>query len=170
MEEDARRVMEVLTKRFERFGLSIHPEKTKMVSFRKPPREQSGGKGKGTFDFLGFTHYWAKSRQGNWVIKRKTARKRQRRAMKRAWEWCRKHRHEPLREQYWKLSLKLKGHYQYYGIIGNYQMMEKLYWHVVETWTYWLNRRSHKKSMTREQQEVFRLVYPLPPPQIVNAI
>ena len=125
LEEDARRVMAVLPKRFGRFGLSIHPEKTRLVSFRKPPRNQKKGKGMGTFDFLGFTHYWAKSRRGNWVIKMKTVRKRLRRAMKRAWCWCRNHRHEPLREQYRMLCLKLRGHYQYYGVRGNYRMMEK---------------------------------------------
>ena len=170
LEEDARRVMAVLPKRFGRFGLSIHPEKTRLVSFRKPLRNQKKGKGMGTFDFLGFTHYWAKSRRGYWIIKRKTVRKRVRRAMKRAWRWCRNHRHEPLREQYRMLCLKLRGHYQYYGIRGNYRMMEKLYWYVVKAWRYWLSRRSHKGKITREKQEIFQLVYPLPPPKITHTI
>mgnify|MGYP002632238722 CR=1 FL=1 len=170
LEEDARRVMAVLTKRFDRFGLSIHPEKTRLVSFGKPPRNQKKCKGKGTFDFLGFTHYWGKSRRDNWVIKRKTARKRLHRAMQRAWQWCRNHRHEKLREQYRLLCLKLRGHYQYYGIRGNYRMMEKVYWYVVEAWWYWLSRRSHKGKITREKQEIFQLIYPLPPPKITHAI
>jgi len=170
LEDDARRVMEVLPKRFGRFGLNIHPEKTRLVSFGKPPRDQKGGKGKGTFDFLGFRHYWGKSRKGNWVIKRQTARKRLNRAMQRAWRWCRDHRHEEVKEQYRKLSQKLRGHYQYYGIRGNYRMMDKVYWYVVKAWWYWLSRRSQKGNITWEKYELFQLIYPLPPPKIAHAI
>lgn len=169
-EKDVLRLMEVLTKRFERFGLSIHPEKTKLVPFRKPPRSQRSGKGKGTFDFLGFTHFWSRSRKGNWVVKRKTARKRQSRAMKRAWRWCRDHRHEPMREQHRTLTQKLKGHYQYYGIIGNYRMIWQLYRYVDEAWKYWLSRRSRKGKIDWEQQRMFRLMYPLPRPKISQVV
>ena len=170
LEEDARRVMAVLPKRFGRFGLNIHPEKTRLVSFGKPPRNQKGGKGKGTFDFLGFTHYWAKSRRGNWVIKRKTARKRLKRSMRRAWDWCRDHRHEEVKEQYRTLCQKLRGHYQYYGIRGNYEMMDKVYWYVVKAWWYWLSRRSQKGKIIREKYDLIQLIYPLPPPKIIHAI
>jgi RNA-directed DNA polymerase len=170
LEEDARRVMAVLPKRFERFGLTIHPEKTRLVSFGKPPRDQKRDKGKGTFDFLGFTHYWTRSRSGNWVIKRKTARKRLHRALTRAWNWCRQHRHESLKQQYRMLCLKLQGHYQYYGIRGNIRMMKKLYWYVVNAWWYWLSRRSHKGKITWEKFELFQRIYPLPPPKITHAI
>jgi group II intron reverse transcriptase/maturase len=82
LESDARRIMEVLPRRFGRYGLTIHPEKTKLVKFGKPPKKEQAGPKNETFDFLGFTHYWAKSRRGYWVIKRKTARKRQRRSIK----------------------------------------------------------------------------------------
>lgn len=170
LEADARRVMAVLPRRFERFGLTIHPEKTRLVSFGKPPRDQKRDKGKGTFDFLGFTHYWTKSRRGNWVVKRKTARKRQRRAQVRAWKWCRQHRHDLLQEQYRMLCLKLEGHYQYYGIRGNIRMMKKLYWYVVNAWWYWLSRRSHKGKIIWEKFEQFLLIYPLPTPKIAHAI
>jgi RNA-directed DNA polymerase len=170
LEADARRVMAVLPKRFGRFGLAIHPEKTRLVSFRKPPRNQKKGKGKGTFDFLGFTHYWAKSRRGNWVIKRKTARRRLHRAMQKMWRWCRQHRHKPLKEQHRTLRLKLQGYYQYYGIRGNYRMIEKYYWFVVMAWWYWLRRRSHKGKVTWENHKLLRLVYPLPLPRITHAI
>ena len=96
---DARRVMEVLPKRFARFRLTIHPEKTVLTECKRPPgRDQSAG-GKGTFDLLGFTHYWAKTRRGYWVIKRKTVGKRLRRFMKGRGTWCRENRHEPLKEQ-----------------------------------------------------------------------
>ena len=170
LEEDARRIMAVLPKRFERYGLTIHPEKTRLIAFKKPPQDQKKGKGKGTFDFLGFTHYWTKSRNGNWVIKRKTARKRLHRALRRAWRWCRNHRHESLKEQYRMICLKLQGHYQYYGIRGNIRMMKKLYWYVVNSWWYWLSRRSHKGKITWEKFELFQLIYPLPAPRITHAI
>ena len=99
-EADAHRVMEVLPKRFGRFSLTIHPEKTVLVEFKKPPCRERSADGKGTFAFLGFTHYWAKTRRGDWVIKRKTVGKRLRRCMKELWTWCRENRHEPLQEQY----------------------------------------------------------------------
>jgi group II intron reverse transcriptase/maturase len=100
LEADARRVMAVLPKRFARFGLSIHPEKTALIAFRKPPGHPETSKGNGTFDFLGLTHYWANSRRGYWVIKRRTASKRLRRTKQALWRWCHTHRHAPVAYQY----------------------------------------------------------------------
>ena len=108
---DAQRVMGVLPKRFGRFHLTIHPEKTALIAFNKPLRREHSARGKGTFDFLGFTHYWAKTSRGYWVIKRKTVGKRLRRFMKGIWTWCRTNRHEPLTEQYRTLCAKLRGYY-----------------------------------------------------------
>jgi len=170
LEADARRVMDVLPKRFGRFGLTIHPEKTKLVSFHKPPHRDKRDRKNGTFDFLGFTHYWAKSRRGYWVIKRKTARRRLRRAIKARWHWCRDHRHQPLREQYRMLCLKLRGYYQYYGIRGNFRGLERVYQQVKKAWWYWLRRRSHKGQVTWEQFTRLRVSYPLPKPRIVHNI
>jgi len=170
LEEDAHRVMEVLPKRFARFELSIHPEKTRLVPFQKPSEKQVAGKGPGTFDFLGFTHYWGKSRKNTWVIKRKTAKKRQRRSMNNVGEWCRQNRHKPLREQYRMLCLKLNGHYQYYGITGNYAMMRVLYKHVEKVWHYWLSHRSTKGGIPWEKFRMLNIVYPLPGPRIVHSI
>ena len=99
LEADARRVMEVLPKRFDRFRLTMHPEKTVLVECKKPPCRERSANGKGTFDLLGFTHYWAKSRRGYWVIKRKTVGQRRRRCMQEIGPWCRENRHEPLQEQ-----------------------------------------------------------------------
>jgi RNA-directed DNA polymerase len=166
-EEDARRTMEVLPKRFARFKLTIHPQKTRLVKFQ-PPR--NGESDDGTFDFLGFTHYWARSRRGYWIIKRQTAKKRLRRAMRAAWEWCREHRHEPVREQYRKLSQKLRGHYQYYGVRHNYRKLETLYWYVERAWRYWLSRRGGERKITWEKFDKLREVFPLPLPSIVHAI
>ena len=98
LEADARRVMEVLPRRFARFRLTMHPDKTVLTAFKRPRRNPSAG-GKGTFDFLGLTHYWAKTRRGYWGIKRKTVGKRLRRFMKGIGTWCRENRHAPLQEQ-----------------------------------------------------------------------
>ena len=169
LESDARRVLDVLPKRFERYGLTVHPLKTKLVRFVKP-RKGGTGKGNGTFDFLGFTHYWAQSRQGYWGIKRKTMGKRVRRTAKALWDWCCQNRHESLKEQYKTLCQKLRGHYQYYGIRGNYRMLDKVLWHAERAWRYWLNHRSRKKTMSIEEFNRLRQTYLLPRPRIVHTI
>jgi RNA-directed DNA polymerase len=170
LEEDARRMMAVLPKRFARYKLTIHPEKTRLVKFQPPRKTDRGGSENGTFDFLGLTHYWARSRRGNWAIKRQTAKKRLRRAMRAAWQWCREHRHEPVMEQYRKLSQKLRGHYQYYGIRGNYRKLWTLYWFVMEAWKYWLNRRGGKRTIEWEKFAELCAVLMLPRPRIVHNI
>jgi len=171
LEADARRVMAVLPKRFNRFGLTIHPEKTVLIEFKKPSSRDPSAKGKGTFDFLGFTHYWAKTRRGYWVIKRKTIRKRLRRFMKAIWTWCRDNRHEPLNEQYRTLCAKLRGYYQYYGIRGNFKMLEVVFEHTERAWRYWLSRRSHKGHINWQKfVDSLRHKLPLPKPRIIHNI
>ena len=168
LESDAKRIMEVLPKRLGRFGLSIHPEKSKLLSFGKPSRNETRGHGGcGTFDFLGFTHYWARSRQGYWVIKRKTASKRQRRAKKALWEWCRRNRHLPIPAQHKQLSLKLQGHFLYYYIRGNYRQLDLLRRFVERAWRYWLSRRSQRGSITWEKFTRLLETFPLPKPERV---
>jgi len=171
LEEDAHRVMEVLPKRFGRFSLTIHPEKTVLLEFKRPASRENSAKGKGTFDFLGFTHYWAKTRRGYWVIKRKTVGKRLRRFMKGIWAWCREYRHEPLTEQHRTLSSKLRGHYQYYGIRGNFKALAGVFEHTQRAWRYWLSRRSHKGHMNWQKfvQSVGKKL-PLPKPRIIHNI
>ncbi|MFQ5853937.1 MAG: reverse transcriptase domain-containing protein [Candidatus Binatia bacterium] len=171
LEEDARRVMGVLPKRFNRFSLTIHPEKTVLIEFKKPQLRENSAKGRGTFDFLGFTHYWAKSRRGYWVIKRKTVGKRLRRFMKEIWAWCRENRHEPLKEQYGMLCSKLRGYYQYYGIRGNFKMLEVVFEHTERAWRYWLSRRSHKGQINWQKfVDSLRNKLPLPKPRIIHNI
>ena len=163
LEEDARRVLEVLPKRFERYGLTIHPDKTRLVEFKKPrePRDPKGGPG--NFDFLGFTHYWGKSRSGSWVIKRKTAKGRMSRALTTIGEWMRKHRHLPVRDQWKTLNQKLVGHFRYYGITGNHQALGRFRHEVVGRWRSWLNRRSQRARMTWERMTKLLTRYPLAP-------
>ncbi len=171
LEADARRVMEVLPKRFNRFSLTIHPEKTVLIAFKRPSSRAQSAQGTGTFDFLGFTHYWAKTRRGYWVIKRKTIRKRLRRFMKEIWIWCRENRHTPLKEQYRTLCAKLRGYYQYYGIRGNFKMLEVVFEHTERAWQYWLSRRSHKGRINWQKfDETLRHKQPLPKPRIIHSI
>jgi group II intron reverse transcriptase/maturase len=167
-ETDAQWVMTALTERLQQYGLTLHPTKTRLVKFGRP-REKSTREN-GSFDFLGFTHYWATSRRGYWVIKRETARKRLRRTFKRIWEWCRKTRHEPLREQHRALCLKLKGHYQYYGIRCNYRKLSLVYRQVWKAWKYWLSRRSNKGSISWEGLSKLEQLFPFPKPQIIHDI
>jgi RNA-directed DNA polymerase len=170
LESDARRIMAVLPKRFGKYGLTIHPQKTKLVKFGKPPQNQPPDPKNGTFDFLGFTHYWAKSRRGYWVIKRKTAHKRLRRSIKALWQWCKENRHLPFKEQYRMLCLKLRGHYQYYGIRSNYHQLEAVYQQVLKGWWYWLNRRNRRRDLEWEKFKRILTIFPLPRPRIIHAI
>jgi len=146
---DAEKVFRVLPKRFERFGLSIHPEKSRLVQFSRPYWRQ--GKGPGTFAFLGFDHYWDKTRSGGWTIKRKTQGKRLRRFLSGLHEWCRVNRHLNIVEQHQTLKSKLRGHYQYYGVRGNYKMLEVVYEYAAAVWKRWLGRRSSKRPANWEQ-------------------
>jgi len=170
LETDARRIMAVLPKRFARFGLRIHPTKTALIAFRKPDTRQETEDGNGTFDFLGLTHYWTQSRRGCWVIKRKTAGKRIRRTKKSLWRWCRTNRHAPLKDQYQMLCLKLRGHFQYDGIRGNFRMLEGIARYAEKAWRYWLSRRSSKSGIGWEKFQKLLRVYPLPIPKIVHNI
>jgi RNA-directed DNA polymerase len=171
LEADARRVMDVLPKRCNRFSLTIHPEKTVLIAFHRPLRQEQATKGRGTFDLLGFTHYWAKTRRGYWVIKRKTLRKRLRRFMKAIWTWCRENRHEPVQEQHRALCSKLRGYYPYYGIRGNFKMLEVVVEHTERAWQYWLSRRSHKGHINWQKfVDSLRTKLPLPKPRIIHNI
>lgn len=170
-EDDARRFMDVLPKRFAKYGLTLHPEKTRLVEFRRPPRhlpKSGGGKGgAGTFDLLGFTHHWGRSLKGNWVVKRKTARDRFGRALKKITDWCRAHRHDSVRQQWTTLVRKVKGHFEYYGITGNSRALANFRYWVQRAWVKWLNRRSNSTPLTWTRANLQLLkTYPLPPARI----
>ena len=164
---DAERVKAVLPKRFNRFGLELHPDKTALKKFGRPAMKAKGQQKSETFDFLGFTYYWGRSLKGYPVIKKKTVRKRLNRYLKMTWNWCKENRHEPIREQYRILSAKLRGYYQYFGVRSNYKAIEAAYEYTQKAWRYWLSRRSHKgKVLFEELQQTF----PLPKPRIVHNI
>jgi len=170
-ETDARRVLDVLPKRLGRYGLTLHPTKTRLLSFRPPAgSERPSQPGSRSFDFLGFTHYWARTRQrkaNSWVVKRKTARSRFSRSLKRIAQWLRVHRHEPVAWQHKQLVRKLRGHYNYYGISGNFEGVARFRDEVVRAWRRWLDRRSFATRMSWER---FRRAVldrlPLPAPAV----
>jgi len=168
-EEDARRVLAVLPKRFGKFGLTLHPEKTRLVDFRRLRRDSEVGAGR-SFDMLGFTHFWGKSRKGYWVVKRKTAKGRFSRALKRIGRWCRDNRHQRVAEQQVALNQKLRGHYNYYGVTGNARALSRFHRMVERLWRKWLSRRSRKASIPWEAFQRLLRLYPLLPPRVVHSI
>ena len=171
-EEDARRVLDVLPKRFGKYGLALHPDKTRLLDFRSP-RTRKGSDdddGPGSFDFLGFTQHWAKSRKGFWVVKQKTSKSRFTRALKRIREWCKFNRHRSIPEQHKVLCRKLQGHTGYFGITGNSKAIERYRTKVVELWKKWLGRRSHRARMTWERFKKILKRYPLPKARAMHSI
>jgi hypothetical protein len=150
-EADAQKIRGVLPKRLARFGLRMHPTKPTLVGFRKPKASQASAHGNGPCECLGFTHYWARTRRGFWVIQRSTAKKRLRRTQKALWQWCRHKRHAPLPSQYRMLCAKLRGHFRYDGIRGNFPLLENVRRYAEQAWRYWLSRRSSKSAIDWEK-------------------
>lgn len=167
-EDDARRAMEVLPKRFGKYGLALHPTKTRLIPFSRPGRGGPDAPSPGTFDFLGFTHHWAKSRRGYWVIKRKTAKGRFSRGLRRIAEWCRGHRHRPIKEQHRILTWKLRGHFSYFGITGNQNALVRFRFEVERIWQKWLSRRSQRGMAWERFNSILRR-YPLPSPVAIHS-
>ena len=167
-EDDARRVVAVLSRRLAKYGLKLHPEKTRLVPFGRP-RSGSPKERPGTFDFLGFTHYWGKSRRGTSVVRRKTARDRYTRSLRAVRHWCRVNRHLPIAEQQRVLSRKLRGHYAYYGITGNAPALQCYLFEVRRAWQKWLDRRSQRARMTWDRFAQLTGRYPLPHARVVHS-
>lgn len=163
--EDAEVLLEQVAARFQSYGLAIHPEKTRIVDFRHPWK--SGDKPQ-NFDFLGFTHYWAKTRRGGWAVTRKTKAKKFRAALGTVWDWCKTNRHQPMAQQHRELSAKVRGHYAYYGIRGNSRALGNFFDGVQRAWHHWLNLRSRKRSDGARLWKLLKEHFPLPPPRIVH--
>jgi RNA-directed DNA polymerase len=169
-EVDARRVLDVLPKRFGKHGLTIHPDKTRLVPFARPsnwsaPAGSTVVAFPGSFDFLGLTHYWSRSKNGYWVVKRKTAGSRFHRALRKIAEWCRLNRHQPIKEQHQALGRKLLGHFAYYGVIGNVRWLQRFRHVVTSVWRKWLSRRSHHGYWTWARFSELMRRCPLPWPR-----
>jgi group II intron reverse transcriptase/maturase len=136
---DAERVMEVLPKRFEKYKLELHPDKTKIINLNS-----KRGEGDRSFDFLGFTHYLGKSRKANVILKRKTSSKKLTVAINKIQVWIKQNRHRKLKELIPELNDKLRGHYNYYGITFNSKGVDSYYEQVKRSLQKWLNRRGGK--------------------------
>ena len=169
--EDAEKVMEVLPKRFAKYGLTLHPEKTRLVEFGRFAEERAKRQGKkpATFDFLGFTHICARSRKGKFTVKVRTMKKRLRRGLKAIADWCRENRHDPVEEQQQTLNAKLRGHYQYYGRPSNYKSIMQFYREVCSTWRKWLSRRTRRVWLTWERYAEILRRHPLLLPWITHS-
>jgi group II intron reverse transcriptase/maturase len=169
--EDAEKVLEVLTKRFAKYGLTLHPDKTRLIAFGRDAlakAEAEGGRKPETFDFLGFTHVCARSRRGKFTIHVRTMRKRLRRSLKAISAWCQQHRHDPVKEQWKILNAKLRGHYQYYGRPTNYRSLWAFYRVVRRVWRKWLNRRTRGKTVNWSVFAQILSRFPLLPPGITH--
>ena len=140
--EDAKRVMEVLPRRLGKYGLTLHPEKTKLIELGEEKEQQSR-----TFDFLGFTHYMSKSRKGKPILKCKTSSRKFSASLKRVSEWLKVNRHVRIRELIAKLNQKLRGHYEYYGITFNSKKLRSYYEQAKRRLRKWLNRRGGKRPV-----------------------
>ena len=165
-EDDARRVMEVLPKRFARFGLGIHPGKTRLVDFRPPART---GADSASFNFLGFTHHWDISRKGNPYVRKQTRKERFARALRSINQWCRINRHQSLPEQCRALARKLRGHYNYYGVTGNGRRIGEFRFRMTRIWRKWLARRSRENKLDWDKFNHILDRFPLPSANIVHS-
>jgi len=165
-ETDARRVMAVLPKRFAKHNLTLHPAKTRLLDFRRPP----GNRDPDSFELLGFSHYWGLSQKRNWVVQRKTASSRLSRALHRVAVWCRRSLHLPIREQHQQLVRKMRGHYQYFGITGNGRALGRFWHEVRRVWRKWLDRRSGHARVSWEKFRLLARRYPLPLPRVVHSV
>lgn len=167
-QDDAERVMAVMPKRLGRFGLTLHPDKTRLIPFQRPTGR--GGKGPATFDFLGFTLYWRQTRGGRWQMWCKTRSARLRRAIQAVAEYCRGHRHDPVKEQHAALTRRLRGHFNYFGVNGNLRSLRVLKSVTQRIWCKWLRRRSEKHRLTLKRYWALLARFPLPVPRIVVQI
>jgi RNA-directed DNA polymerase len=165
-QEDAEMVKQMVQQRMAEHGLRLHPEKTRLVPSQRPPRRQQGGKGPGSFDFLGFTSFWRRTRGGHWVQSLRTRKARLQRAQKALNDYCRSHRHEPVKEQHASLCRRISGHYNYFGVNGNSASLHRLFEAARRIWFKWLRRRGQRSRLTWQRFEGILRVFPLPRPSI----
>lgn len=165
--DDAERVRAVLDKRVEKYHLSLHPDKTRLIGFRRPPLDQKGGKGPGNFDFLGFTVYWRRNSRGpGWHVAGKTRKARLAQAIRNAYDFCRRQRHEPVAVQHKALVSRIRGHLAYFGVNDNQRSTTALIFWSGRAWHKWLNRRSQRARLNWERFNDLLKDYPLPRPKV----
>jgi group II intron reverse transcriptase/maturase len=170
--EDAERVYRILGQRFERYGLTLHPEKTRLIHFDKQQarRDRLDGSKPPTFDFLGFTHYFGKSLRGHLTYRVRTMAKRLRRTITALGDWCRVNRHRPLEQQWQILCAKLRGHYEYYGRSQNMRRLDQVYRASLRLWYKWLSRRHGRKPLSWQRFQLIKARFPLTRPHITHTL
>jgi group II intron reverse transcriptase/maturase len=166
-QDDAARVLEVLPKRITRYGLTLHPDKTRLMDFRRPPKDQTRGKGPGSFDFLGFTVLWRRSSTGKWTVAFNTRRERLARAIRLVADWCRGHLHLSVKQQHVALVRRIQGHMNYFGVTGNIRSIQRLVFHARRVWRKWLGRRSQRGWIRWDRFIEIEKRCPLPRPRIM---
>ncbi len=164
--EDAEKVMAMVYQRMAEYGLRLHPEKTRLVHFERPPRWPDGGKGPGTFDFLGFTLLWRRTRKGKWGQNFRTRKARLQRAKMALNDYCRRHRHESVKEQHASLCRRISGHINYFGVNGNIASVAQLVRAAERIWHKWLQRRSQRTRLTWQRFKDLLKAFPLPRPSV----
>jgi group II intron reverse transcriptase/maturase len=167
---DAQRVLAVLGKRLARFGLALHPDKTRIVDFRPPGRDGARHPATDgtTFDFLGLTHVWGRSRNGKNMVRQVTAKSRFARAVAAVNDWCRENRHWSLCDQHRHLSSVMRGHFAYYGVGGNTRRLRWFANQVGRIWRKWLSRRDRQGGLRWDRFNEILRRYPLPPVRIFH--
>jgi group II intron reverse transcriptase/maturase len=172
--EEAEMIMGELRLRLSEFGLTLSEEKTRIIEFGRFAEENRKKKGKGkpeTFEFLGFTHYCTQTRDGRFRLGYKTSKKRMKRASISLTGWLKSIRNKLQPKIWWPVLVsKVQGHYNYYGISGNFYSIKKYYEETRRLTFKWLNRRSQKKSWSRKGFERYLSIYPLPKPKLTYAI
>lgn len=171
-EYDANRFYNALQNRLAKFNLSIAVEKTKIINFGRFAEEKCAKQGKkkpDTFDFLGFTHYCSKSRQGKFRVKRRTSRKKYKAALLNMKEWIRNNRITPIKTLIKELNVKLRGHYQYYGITDN-SRISNFYNDTIRLLYKWLNRRSQRRSFGWDKYNLFLKRHEILKPKVYVSI
>ena len=168
--EDAERVLEILPKRFAKFGLVLHPGKTRLIEFGRQAywKARRAGTRPATFDFLGFTYLATLSRRGKFTVHVKTMKKRLGRSLNAISEWCQTHRHDDVQSQWKSLTAKMRGHYEYYGRATNFRCLQQFYRAVRRLWRKWLNRRTRGKTLTWKDYQQLLAHFPLLCPRITR--
>lgn len=172
-ENVANKVYQQMKIRLKQAGLEFAEDKTRLIEFGRFAERDRKRNNKGkpeTFDFLGFTHYCGKNRNGKFCLKRKTSRKKFKQKVQEFKEWIKQNRNRPLKEIMRTVSRKLQGHYNYYGINGNSYSITKYYYQVTSLLFKWLNRRSQKNSYTLTTYNQMLRNYEIPTPKIKKLI
>ena len=168
--EDALKVKGVLGKRLDKFDLQLHPEKTRLIEFRRPQQGERPVERPGTFDFLGFTAHWKRSRKGGWNLMFKTKKQSRSKFLREIQDWCRRHRHESIPTQHKALVSRVRGHFQYFGVNGNTRSLLSVKYRVERIWKKWLNRRSQRSRLNWERFGDLLKDFPMPPIRVYKQI